>query len=453
MNSHLTPYVSTRGVAFYSLKDSIFYYRNDPNTEVIRFKWIAIDSPSLDRPLRSAAEPRLTYDYAKVRNEILQANKFNFFELDGRTLLTTDHWLAGNICHILFDHLYRYWLASCLGLSFDNVIIISEAWPWLKFVVRDVLNIANIYYIKPGVAYRCKEIHFCSNSFPEDTALPQDLRGLRHPGNKADPDYLKFLRSRFLSFQSKRSWLKLMLKPRRVFISRLPGSLRSFHNLMAIETAFRINGFDILYMEKLSPVSQIHKMRHCTHIAGLHGAGMTNIIAANDHTRILEIFSDKGTVAYQRIAKNMGHEYFLIDNRQNTNPFILPIFDLEQKLSFFLQFKTRQLRKLLFIGSEEHPLLEYFQTKLQAFGYQTLGYTLHEFLASIGSNNAMPNSVHGFFVHLPYNKKRTLLRLRLLSQRPKLIHLGYHANSAQHQSLPHINSIKQIIRNVGYTID
>ncbi|MFQ6539713.1 MULTISPECIES: glycosyltransferase family 61 protein [Aphanothece] len=351
------------------ITDATYYYRNDPNSLPIRHKWIAIDSHLLPAPLRSAAEPRLGIDLEATRQEIQEAPANNHTRLPGRALITSDHWLAGNICHVLFDHLYRHWLAEQMGFRADHVLVIGESWKWLRFVAEEVLKISNIVYVEPRQAYHCKQLYFFSNSFPEDPSLPAETRILKHPCNRADRDYLLHLRRCFQDFGKE---VKPGEKPKskKLFISRQQGSLRSFSNLRSIEGYFRINGFDVTYMEDHSPAEQILAMRGRTHIAGLHGAGLTNFIGADHGTKLLEIYSDNGTAVYRKIALALDHPYSELDNRLQEQPRLLDLSRLEASLGAFLSGQHKRLPKAILIGTSKNSFSA-LEARLRSSGHRT----------------------------------------------------------------------------------
>lgn len=359
-----------RGLSLLKAPDSIFYYRNDPNDRAVRYKWIGISSRSFAQPLRSAAEQRLMPSGSEVQAEINNSLTTNCVELAGKTLVTTDHWLAGNMCHMLFDHFYRHWLATKVQLTVDHCLVIGEAWGWMRFVAEELLGIRNIMYIKPGVAYHCQELYFWSNSFPEDKSLPPKDRALRHPANRADQEYLHFLRQNFIRFSTFTGHAEQRDHASRLFISRKAGSLRSFKNLTAIEEYFRLNGFDVEYLEDHTPSDQIRLMRNRSHVAGLHGAGLTNLIAVDQKTKILEIFGNQGTDAYFKIMKALGNKYLKVDNRGQTNPLVLDMALLEKATSSYLEGNHYRLPRIIIEGLGHDQAAE-MVARLRRSGYRS----------------------------------------------------------------------------------
>lgn len=221
------------------------------------------------------------------------------------------------MAHVLFDHLYRYWLAQQQGLLFDHVILYSSTWPWIQHVVSHVLSVPeNVIYASPAHAYACERLIAASSSFPGSTRLPGTP--LRHPANNADPQYLMHLREAFRRYQERHMALTGAdgTAPGKLFISRRSSEVRSFANLAAIEGLFQHHGYAVVHMTDLSIHEQLMLMHGPSHLAGFHGAGLTNLIAAGDAVHLLEIFGPKGTKAYAKCAQALGVKY--TDFRQHS---------------------------------------------------------------------------------------------------------------------------------------
>jgi len=390
--------------------DAAFYYHNDSNSKPVRQKWIGIDSTSLHQPIRSAAEPRLTCDPTAIRTEIKKGLNNNCVSLSGKTLVTTDHWLAGNMCHGLFDHLYRHWLATNIGLRVDHCLIIGETWDWVRFVAEEILNITNIVYIKPGVAYQCQELYFWSNSFPAESLFSANERALRHPANRADLEYLSYLRKKITTFSKNEYHHECKAHSAPLFISRPEGAHRNFTNLKSIEAYFKLNGFDIQYMENHNPQNQLKLMQNRSHIAGLHGAGLTNLVAADKKANILEIFSEKGTNAYAKVMNALGNPYQTLDNRQAKNPLLLDILLLEDNLKNYLGGSHKKLPRLLF-NIQDKTLRNELKRRLRRAGYRARSQKNNTMLAMVRFPDNKLTTHHVIFVYGKYSFQQMLLRI------------------------------------------
>ncbi len=80
----------------------------------------------------------------------------------------------------------------------------------------------------------------------------------------------------------------------RIFISRQKGTHRKLQNALEVQEYFLKEGFQILELESMSLADQIHIFSAATHVAGLHGAGFSNLIFAPESCRVFE-FLKKAT--------------------------------------------------------------------------------------------------------------------------------------------------------------
>lgn len=242
-------------------------------------------------------------------------------QLKGKGLLAVDHWMGGNMCHTLFDHFYRVWMADQLGIDYEHAIFFASTWKWTRFILEKILMPGrSIIYIEPGIKYRLETLYFAANSFPRDESLPQS-RELKHPANFGDCLFLQDIRASIRNFVDNHS-CDTGKAPRseKLFISRQAGATRPIANLQAVEQLFRRMGFDVHLMEKLSPLEQLELMRGRSHIAGFHGAGLSNIISADQDTKILELFPNGGQYTYQQLFKSLGHSCHSFKNHRPGEP-------------------------------------------------------------------------------------------------------------------------------------
>ena len=129
----------------------------------------------------------------------------------------------------------------------------------------------------------------------------------KHPachGNKAFLHELRKATRRLIKKHGKKD----PESPKKIFISR-KNTRRRFSNHSEIESAFERKRFTTVYLEDLSVTQQLKTFEQATHIAALHGAGLTNLISARKNTIVLEIFGHEGSHAYQTISKALGLKY------------------------------------------------------------------------------------------------------------------------------------------------
>jgi hypothetical protein len=195
------------------------------------------------------------------------------------------HYGRFNFSHFLLDRLPR------LGLCDLNARVV--------FVEEDMIE---------GFRAFCKIL-----------GLEQDVRGLspekvyhfkdvigfgttQHPAQGAAPEFLNNLRK---AVTSDRSQVK-----RRIFIDR-PQGRRGVENRGQVLEILSHFDFEIINFESYSLIDQIDLCASASIIAGLHGAGLSNIAFADRRTKILEVApTHYWTSAYYILASEMGCEYF-----------------------------------------------------------------------------------------------------------------------------------------------
>ena len=87
---------------------------------------------------------------------------------------------------------------------------------------------------------------------------------------------------------------------KKLYLSRAK-SRRGFPNESQVEALAASHGFEPTYLEELSFVEQVELFRQATHIVGLHGAGLANIV-----------FSQVGTSIRELSPKNTAHPMYEI---------------------------------------------------------------------------------------------------------------------------------------------
>jgi len=100
---------------------------------------------------------------------------------------------------------------------------------------------------------------------------------------------------------------------RKIFLTRHKTRLRFIENSDEIETICQHLGYDVVDADTLSPQQQLELFSSVTHLVGIHGAGLTNMIFCSAGCRVLELFPppDLGYLPYHYIllAKIKGFRY------------------------------------------------------------------------------------------------------------------------------------------------
>ena len=118
---------------------------------------------------------------------------------------------------------------------------------------------------------------------------------------------------------------------RKIYISR-KFSKRSPRNEADVERLFSDYGFEILFSEQMSLLAQAEVFQGANFIAGIHGAGLSNMIWSRSGAVVLDIANvGYWTECFHRLAHLKGHtyEHFLYDGLVTD---LIDIDPLEQKL-------------------------------------------------------------------------------------------------------------------------
>jgi hypothetical protein len=131
----------------------------------------------------------------------------------------------------------------------------------------------------------------------ENVILPKT----RHLSGSPTIQTLEFLRKSFGSLASDSD-----VKDSRLYVSRRYSS-RALQNEVEIEKALKENGFEILYLERLSIKDQVQRFSNSEVIIGPHGAGLTNILWCKAGTKVIEITSPNTfNPCYKNLANQIG---------------------------------------------------------------------------------------------------------------------------------------------------
>lgn len=100
---------------------------------------------------------------------------------------------------------------------------------------------------------------------------------------------------------------------RMIYISRKKASRRNLSNRAEVEAVLRHAGFETVVMEDLTFAEQVALMRETRVLAGLHGAGLGNMIFCAEGAHVLEIM-DPGYPSpnFYALAAALGHHYWLV---------------------------------------------------------------------------------------------------------------------------------------------
>jgi capsular polysaccharide biosynthesis protein len=121
----------------------------------------------------------------------------------------------------------------------------------------------------------------------------------------------------------------------RIYISRALASRRRVVNEDEVVACLSKYGFAVVRTETMTLEEQVDCFRAAEWIVGPHGAGLANILFA-ENVRIIEFLGDLGPSAwhFQRLASTLGHvhHYLTVKQRAKDADMYVDIGSLERKL-------------------------------------------------------------------------------------------------------------------------
>ena len=197
--------------------------------------------------------------------------------------------------HLTKDHSINYfhWLIECLpklslvsNLKADIPLLVDDSLPIQFYDALAMLNSEKreIIRMKRNCIYIVKKLYY-----PSRLSIVRDNYGL--PVYAKDAIYsaeaIRFLRESVLAV------INSDVEPsRKIFISRKNSSYRQLLNSVEVEELLISRGFEIVFPENLSFLSQVKMFLQAKIIIGQSGAGMANFIFAPKTIKILMLLSD-----------------------------------------------------------------------------------------------------------------------------------------------------------------
>ena len=97
---------------------------------------------------------------------------------------------------------------------------------------------------------------------------------------------------------------------RRIYVSRRLEKNRAIENEEAVEHLVRKFGFEVCYFEKMPFAEQMQTAAEASVLMGVHGAGLTNMIAGSPGLKVFEILNpDWYVLCFVNLARQLGFEY------------------------------------------------------------------------------------------------------------------------------------------------
>ncbi|MGH1427729.1 MAG: glycosyltransferase 61 family protein [Arenicella sp.] len=95
----------------------------------------------------------------------------------------------------------------------------------------------------------------------------------------------------------------------KIFSTRRGKDSRVYENVSEVESEYQSNGYQVVHFGGMNVFEQMAVMKNATHIAGFHGANLTNLIFAHQCTHIEELITRELSGDFKTIAihRNIQH--------------------------------------------------------------------------------------------------------------------------------------------------
>ena len=214
-------------------------------------------------------------------------------ELDVPLLVMADAFSGrANICHFLLDQVPRLLAYLRLLPSGAKLLLLDES-PYVRDAIRAVGFEDVVVPSSPRFSYRTPQLFLHSNMF----------RNWDHPANLGSSQTLRSLRRAFGVPDEG-------LADRRLAISRSDADSRRILNWGEVEPVLARHRYETVVLSGMSFEEQRQLFSGASHVVGVHGAGLTNILFAPVQARVLEILPPLvATSAYWMLASGIGQSY------------------------------------------------------------------------------------------------------------------------------------------------
>jgi hypothetical protein len=168
------------------------------------------------------------------------------------------------VAHHMFWNNYYHWLCECLPRIFaakqmhkDLVLVLPEQSPSFVLQYLAFFDFKDLVFVPENYLLQTEEVYIPS-------ALPY---ALHHP--QLMLDMVAFLKKRLVNSN---------LNEHQFFISRAKALYRRSEQENDLFLQYQSKGFQKLFSEQNSVLDQMLQFQHCIGFAGIHGAGMSNLI-------------------------------------------------------------------------------------------------------------------------------------------------------------------------------
>ena len=187
-----------------------------------------------------------------------------------------------NYFHWFNDVLAKLFFLRRQDIAIDKipVIIAKKLWdkPYFQYYYGQSALLQSLQWIIQDDEYiRCESVIFCKPQTHRSDLWSDITAGLKLPDAQTPS--------------------------RKIFLTRHKTRLRFIENSAEIEAICREQGYEIIDTDTMQPQQQVALFASVSHLVGIHGAGLTNMIFSRPGCRVLELFPppDLGYLPYHYI--------------------------------------------------------------------------------------------------------------------------------------------------------
>lgn len=248
------------------------------------------------------------------------ANITNFTEINESLVAVINPYHNARYFHIWFDGLIKlYYLSKLKNRKVS--IVYSQSLPK---IYNEIFNLFkddfNFLLVENSRFIKVKEACFVRNNY-----------WCKH-GPYISPSIRKYFTDKM--FDNPEVHNLFEKKYDRVYIKRKENS-RTIINNDEIENIFKEYGFEIISFEDYNLVEQAYIVNNCTIIAGLHGAGFTNLIFSNDKLIVIELQNYAIVPTFFFLSYQLNLKYFPVFSTNSQTDIIKDPY--KQRKEFFRQ--------------------------------------------------------------------------------------------------------------------
>ena len=189
-----------------------------------------------------------------------------------------DTFSSRNLCHFLLDYMTRIELSRRAGVDLATTAVITESLsaPFMS-AIAEVFGVREVIACDQRLRLRVARLLVSDNC----------RMTFRHPAHRAAPWALDSIRRAFAPYADGEASV-------RIYVSRRDAAARKVRNEDEVAALLEAAGFRTLVASELTYVEQVKLFQRATHVVGMHGAGLTNIVFCEPGTHFLEIFHPLG---------------------------------------------------------------------------------------------------------------------------------------------------------------